>query len=192
MNFARRLLPALLAALMGVVAGCSSPQRAESPTNTPPATAPAASSASQASPEPGPAITAFLKVHNDARKAVHVPPLQWSAELAAYAQAWADQLAAQGGNMIHRTGSPYGENLASGRGGTAHPTKAAEYWLSERAVYRDGPFGNQDDDVGHYTAMVWRTTTHVGYGMATNLDGTWVVVANYSPKGNIVGQHPYR
>ena len=120
-----------------------------------------------------------------------MPPLQWSPDLAAYAQAWADHLAAQGGNLVHHPGTPYGENLAGGRGGAPNPTKAAKYWLTERDAYRDEPFGKQDD-VGHYTAMVWRTTTQVGYGMAISADGNWVVVANYAPAGNIVGQHPYR
>ncbi len=186
MNPLRERLPSLLTLLLSVVAGCSSsPPHAEAPSDA------ARESAPSAATERTPAVASFLKVHNDARKSVNVPPLQWSAELATYAQAWADQLAANGGNLVHRTGSPYGENLAGGRGGAANPTKAAEYWLGERNAYRDGPFGGQDD-VGHYTAMVWRTTTHVGYGTAISPDGNWVVVANYSPAGNIVGQYPYR
>lgn len=142
---------------------------------------------------PGAEAATFLEVHNNARHSVGVPPLAWSPVLAADSQKRADQLLAAGGNLIHRTDSPYGENLAGGRGGNRAtlPRLAAELWLRERALYKDGPAGSQDD-VGHYTAMVWRTTTQVGYGLAVGADGTWVLVAGYAPQGNVVGRHPYK
>src|SRR5687767_14668107 len=57
-----------------------------------------------------------LKLHNKVRKDVGVVPLQWSAEAAAFAQAWADQLAASGCKLKHRPYSgtwaqKYGENI---------------------------------------------------------------------------------
>lgn len=181
-----RLLPGLLAVLLGLTAGCSSPQKPSAPAT--PTASPVATPASATTTAP---MASFLKVHNDARKAVGVPPLQWNNDLAVYAQEWANHLASQGGNLVHRTSGPYGENLSGGRGSAANPTRAAENWLTERNGYVNQPFGNNDES-GHYTAMVWGTTTHVGYGTATSADGTWVVVANYSPRGNIVGQYPYR
>jgi len=59
---------------------------------------------------------------------------------------------------------------------------------------------NQGNAVGHYTAVVWAETTHVGCGMATctdnsggNSDG-WLLggwVCNYYPGGNMNGIYPY-
>jgi len=42
---------------------------------------------------------------------------------------------------------------------------------------------------GHFTAVVWRSTTHLGIGVAYNPRARWyVVVANYAPPGNVMGQ----
>lgn len=180
----RYLLVGLAALLLGTV-GCESLPK------------PAAGASTAAPSSVGPAPTseaaraAFLKVHNDARAAVGVPPLQCSDELANYARSWADTLIARGGDLVHRPNNPHGENLAGGRYGSPTPKLAAELWLAEKKFYRDGPTGSQEG-VGHYTAMIWRETTHVGYAMAQGPDGLWVVVANYSPAGNILGQHPVR
>jgi hypothetical protein len=42
-------------------------------------------------------------------------------------------------------------------------------------------------DVGHYTQMVWRTTTAVGGARATG-GGNDVLVCRYSPPGNVIGE----
>ena len=65
----------------------------------------------------GSEAAAFMEVHNDARRAVGVPPLEWSAALAADSQMRAEQLLASSGDLVHGTDSPYGENLAGGHGG---------------------------------------------------------------------------
>ncbi len=65
-------------------------------------------------------------------------------------------------------------------------------WAAERRdlvpgrvpnVSRTGRFG----DVGHYTQMIWPTTTRVGCGFAGNRD-TEYLVCRYSPPGNVVGR----
>ena len=135
--------------------------------------------------------TDFLKVHNDARAKVGAPPLQWSDALARYAQKWADQLAAAG-TFQHRDNSAtgYGENIFGGSNGFM-PGDAARAWLEERAAYKGGPVTPANfSTVAHYTQMVWSTSTEVGYGFARGRNGV-IVVANYSPRGNMSGQKPY-
>jgi pathogenesis-related protein 1 len=44
---------------------------------------------------------------------------------------------------------------------------------------------------GHYTQMVWRSTTQVGMGQASCPGGALVIVAEYNPPGNYIGQKPY-
>ncbi|MBL9132624.1 MAG: hypothetical protein JNG86_15570, partial [Verrucomicrobiaceae bacterium] len=56
-------------------------------------------------------IAEFMRLHNDARAEVGVPPLVWDEKIAAYAQEWADQIAARD-EMEHRPNGKYGENLA--------------------------------------------------------------------------------
>ncbi len=132
----------------------------------------------------------FLRVHNEERARLGVPPLRWSAELARYAQKWAAHLA-RSGDFEHRSRSVarYGENLFRGETGYS-PGDAARLWLEERAQYRGGPVEREDlGTMGHYTQMIWRDSTHVGFGVARGRDGL-VIVANYSPGGNRSGQVP--
>lgn len=133
----------------------------------------------------------FLRIHNEERARVGVRPLRWSAKLAKYAQQWAEHLASTG-QFEHRDPSQakYGENLFRGANGYS-PLDAVRLWLDERSHYRGGSVPRRDlKTVGHYTQMVWRETTEVGYGVAYGPDGL-IVVANYSPGGNQVGRKPY-
>jgi pathogenesis-related protein 1 len=39
--------------------------------------------------------------------------------------------------------------------------------------------------------MVWKETTHVGMGIAICKNGGMIIVANYNPAGNYIGEKPY-
>ena len=43
--------------------------------------------------------------------------------------------------------------------------------------------------LGHFTQVVWRDSREFGVGKAQGKDGKWLVVGNYLPAGNVVGQH---
>lgn len=139
-----------------------------------------------------------LDFHNKARKDVGVEPLKWSPELAKFAQAWADHLAEEG-EFAHRPGDgdwaqKYGENIAIN--GTV--LKGAEAWYAEIKDYKAGDPVPEDFSTfkaGHYTQMVWGRTKSVGVGSAVMKKGPFkgqlVIVANYDPPGNVVGEKPY-
>merc|ERR1711970_1279230 len=47
--------------------------------------------------------------------------------------------------------------------------------------------------IGHYTAIVWAGTTHVGCGKARCPgDGGDIITCNYFPPGNYEGERPYK
>jgi len=144
------------------------------------------------------AAQAALDLHNRARQDVGTAPLAWSAELAAFAQQWATYLATEKGcHMEHRPhqgpwATRYGENIFWGSAASFSPRDAANSWYSEIKDYTPGPLtGSNWYKTGHYTQMVWKNTTHVGMGQAVCPNGAILIVGNYDPPGNFMGQAPY-
>ena len=141
---------------------------------------------------------AVLSFHNQVRAAVGSPQLSWSAKLSAYAQQWADYLATSNNCQLkHRTppigegGLSYGENIFEGSA-SYRPIDAANTWYKEHEKYTYAIVSqNNWYQTGHYTQMVWKKTTHVGVGVAVCKNGQLIVVANYYPAGNYMGQFPY-
>jgi pathogenesis-related protein 1 len=140
--------------------------------------------------------------HNRVRSEVGVPPIAWSPKLATFAQAWADELA-RTGKFEHRPAEGewarrYGENIAIGFGDTFDVRAAVTFWSDERESYKPGepiPADLAAFKAGHYTQMVWRTTTAIGAGKAVLQTGErkgWtVIVCNYDPPGNVTGETAY-
>jgi uncharacterized protein YkwD len=133
----------------------------------------------------------LLDAHNKCRAKVNVPPLQWSSQVATYAQEWADNLS-RTDTFDHRPNNEqiHGENLATG----ASPTDVVNSWCAEEEKYnpetgqcRDG----NPDSCGHYTQIVWKNTTQLGCGTASHSQWGKVWVCNYNPRGNFRGQRPY-
>jgi uncharacterized protein YkwD len=138
-----------------------------------------------------------LDFHNKVRADVKVKPVEWSADLAKYAQEWADHLASEGCDMQHRPNSgkwaqKYGENIFWGMGKDYSAKDASESWYSEIKDYVHGVLNNSNwYNTGHYTQMVWYNTTYVGIAIARCADGGIIIVANYNPPGNYMGEKAY-
>jgi hypothetical protein len=146
----------------------------------------------------------FVKYHNRVRAEVGSPPVTWSSTLARYAQDWANHIA-ETGEIAHRPqdgewAQKYGENWASGTG-DFDASAAAALWEGEKQFYAPGMVIPDVTDFasfkcGHYTAMIWRSTTEIGAGKATVQTGPSkgyvVIVGNYNPPGNKIGQNPMR
>ena len=141
-----------------------------------------------------------LMAHNAARRqvlpvaATPIPPLTWSTSLAATAQAYSAQC------VWAHSGTPgLGENLAAAAPWSDRRLASAMSWASENVLYNYSantcPSGQQ---CGHYTQMVWASTTQLGCGTTNCSTGSpftgfqqWTnTVCNYTPAGNN-GQRPY-
>ena len=145
-----------------------------------------------------------LQVHNDARKEVGVSELSWSNSLAEDALLWAKNLALKD-DMYHSSNESrpgQGENLSySYRSSNGNPTfsetpgkDASSAWYNEIKDYTYAEIGsskNANVVIGHYTQMIWNTTTEVGMARAVSTSGSVYVVARYSPQGNWIGRQPY-
>jgi PKD repeat protein len=139
----------------------------------------------------------IIAAHNVYRNEVGVAPLTYSSSLATSAQTWADHDASIG-SLVHSSSS-YGENIASGMPtGSLSWTGVVNLWGAEKSYFIYGPLGNECSttghwyDIGHYTQIVWSTTTQCGCGKATNVtQNTEYFVCQYSPPGNFWGDYPY-
>lgn len=132
----------------------------------------------------------FIDAHNKWRADVGVPPIVWSDDLANFAAEWAVKKGEEGCNMDHRPNNSYGENLFWSSGMEFSPQYAVDSWGSEIKDYHGEAVGATNSLVGHYTQVVWRTTTEVGCA-AFRCGNEILVVCNYNPPGNWIGQHPY-
>jgi uncharacterized protein YkwD len=130
-----------------------------------------------------------LKQHNFYRAKHSVPPLVLSAQLNDVAQHYAEQLA-RTHRLVHSGNNQYGENLfawqSSGQA-LPRPEVVVDRWYSEIQNYNFDKPGFQAG-TGHFTQLVWKSSQALGMGIAQAADGTWYVVGNYSPPGNISGR----
>src|SRR5258708_9551485 len=106
----------------------------------------------------------MLVAQNAVRASVGVPPLEWSGQLAARAQDWADSLLARR-RLSHRADSPYGENLFGISGAAASPSMVVDNWARESRDY-DYRKNRCNGVCGHFTPIVWVQTNRLAYAFA--------------------------
>jgi hypothetical protein len=81
-------------------------------------------------------------------------------------------------------GGSYGENLAQGY---ATPTLAIDSWADEESDYNYEK-RKFSIEVGHFTQLVWKNTTSVGCGAADCDSAGWLLICEYWPPGNVIGE----
>jgi uncharacterized protein YkwD len=125
-------------------------------------------------------------------------PLTFDPELVEYAKSRAsfmaekdslthDGLRAGTGENGSWGGASYGPAAGSG-------TDAVTDWYSEISNYDFTTGGKIDPTkaIGHFTALVWKSTTKLGVGRVAGQGKEYwetYIVANFSPAGNMAGQY---
>merc|ERR1711865_111559 len=143
----------------------------------------------------------ILADHNAARAMHGAAPLVCNNKAAKTALKWAKKMV-KAKTMEHSSGSGYGENLymtmrSSGKYATADTVMVAERtvasWYDELNNYNFATGEKKDSTkaTGHFTQVVWGSTTGVGcaFGSFKNDWYNMVVVCNYTPPGNYGGQY---
>ncbi|BFZ54170.1 sterol-binding protein [Savitreella phatthalungensis] len=163
-------------------------------TTTAPATTPAATTPASTAPaslkdasfpyvDQQAFVSQMLDYHNQYRARHGAPALTWSTTLAQQALQWAN-----GKSWSHTPNNPNGENLATGT--YTNPAKYVFMWYDEVRMY-DYSKPGFTHDTGHFTQLVWKSTSQVGCAM-TNTATTdmptypYYLVCEYSGPGNIV------
>lgn len=128
---------------------------------------------------------AFI-AHNQYRLKHKVPTLKWNDDLCQIAQSYAEELANQ--NMLQQSNNQYrdeelGESLYMCQGKLITGKEVTATWYNEKDEY-DFDKGEFNSNAGHFTQLVWKSTTDVGFGCAQSISGIYYAVANYYPPGN--------
>lgn len=143
----------------------------------------------------------LLAAHNAERQRLGIPPLKWNDKLAARAAQWAEELTTMDG-LEHADDADYddggeveGENLWRGTKDYYTPEQMVNLWVDERKIFVNGPFPRNSTtgrwrDVGHYTQLIWKSTTEVGCAIAHNKEDE-ILVCRYVEGGNVIGERPY-
>ncbi len=119
--------------------------------------------------------------------------LAWSTVIAQSAQKYANILAVNG--EFSHSHWEYGENLFAASYSVNY-TDAINSWYAEKSDYSYADNScTPGAQCGHYTQLIWRNTTEFGCGSAIyevgQYQGWEVIVCQYNPPGNYIGQKPY-
>ncbi|QLQ78718.1 hypothetical protein HG537_0B00670 [Torulaspora globosa] len=158
----------------------------------------ATSSTSSSTPQPktlDSATANLILAEHNAKRALHIdtPPLTWSDDLSAWAYNYANSLSGTfydpcSGNLLHSTTrNNQGENIAFGTYSSA--TALVDYWYNEIRYYDyNNVTGIVHDgyDVGHFTQLVWASTTEVGCAaIECPANNGLYLLCEYTPAGNV-------
>ena len=88
-----------------------------------------------------------------------------------------------------------GQNLFVSGGTAPKGVDVANNWYSESKNYDYASgTGKNNAVVGHFTQLVWKSTTQIGCivaeGSCSGYSQSYFVCWNYFPGGNILGQYP--
>ncbi|XP_040385479.1 protein PRY1-like [Oryza brachyantha] len=135
-------------------------------------------------------INDIVKEHNVFRYREKVPPIEWNATLATYAQKYAEKR--RGDCKLEHSTGPYGENMMFGTGKEWTWKKTVDDWSNEKKSYDYNSNSCQaGKQCAHYTAVVWRNTTGVGCGRVVCSSGDTIMVCSYWPPGNYENVKPF-
>lgn len=116
----------------------------------------------------------------NAKRALHgSPPLSWSPSIAKESQDWANK-----GVFQHSKNPKYSENLFMFNASEPGFERATNAWYSEEKQY-DYNNPGFSPSTGHFSALVWKSSTEVGAGLAKMPSGMYIYVMNFSPRGNV-------
>lgn len=126
----------------------------------------------------------LLAQHNMLRCMHDASPLVWDDSLANDAQAYAQSFV--------ETSDPKQSNVEEGEnllmGDVVSGVRATQEWYDEVKSTVFGEVTSYSPETGHYTQLVWNSTTKLGCGEATLNNGQILWVCRYSPAGNRDGE----
>lgn len=141
-----------------------------------------------------------LNLHNDYRRVHNAPIMSLNSQLNDDAQRYAEKLARESVFEHDKNNRNQGENLGlqCARGSDADLVKkVVDAWYKEVCGYNFDNPGVSSGVTGHFTQVVWKTSTRLGIGFARGsytfgsqrFDNCLFVVGRYLEPGNLVGAY---
>jgi uncharacterized protein YkwD len=141
------------------------------------------------SPPKGGIKQEIIDVHDTFRDKHGAPHLVWDKEAGKAAQEWAEALL-RANTLKHGNHDGMGQNLFSSHGASVTAQQVVQFWYDEIKQYNyNSPMFTPG--TGHFTQVVWASTTGIGVGVASE-DRKTYVVCNYVPPGNVTGGDNFR
>ncbi|RWS24276.1 uncharacterized protein B4U80_06696 [Leptotrombidium deliense] len=140
-----------------------------------------------------PFVIESLYWHNAFRKIHNSPALALSSELCEKAQEWANSLTHKD-VFYHKNDEEIGENLllkcSNFTNLDINGEEVTKLWYSEidKYAFHLSPC-LLHTQANRFTQLVWKDTREFGIGKAKTREGKLIVVANYRPAGNVVGEY---
>ncbi|KID87674.1 putative effector 14 [Metarhizium guizhouense ARSEF 977] len=172
----------------------------------PPATTSAAPPPSPSSGNSGSYADKMVQIHNECRSKHSSPDLKWDQNLAISAEKIAKSC--KFAHQMDVDGGGYGQNIAAASSDkNSNPTDfgvnaVGDMWYKGEVknytpkFYLSGPSNVPLGDYGHFTQVVWKSTTFVGCATVSCGAGTvfgmpsLFTVCNYKVPGNVGGEYP--
>ncbi|KAI9301149.1 CAP domain-containing protein [Cunninghamella echinulata] len=124
-------------------------------------------------------IKTILNLHNKYRKRHGSPALKWDASIARFAQSHTNKC-----KFEHSRKQGLGENIAMGQNSWNAVVKG---WYDEEKHY-DYNNPGYNEKIGHFSAVVWKSTSKIGCGVTKCRNGAKLYSCNYKKPGNYEGQ----
>lgn len=130
-----------------------------------------------------------LQKSNSYRQKHELEPFTLDDQLNNCAQDWANQMVKLQ-IFDHRKDNVYGENLYLSLDFNNLGEQAVDSWYNEITKFN---IADEESELvnniatHHMTQLLWKSSTKMGVGVSKNSDGTYNVVANYDPRGNVIG-----
>ncbi|KAF0988379.1 hypothetical protein HZS_3331 [Henneguya salminicola] len=126
-----------------------------------------------------------LQSHNIHRKNHGVEALIWSNNLLEIAT---NKTRTIKENQEISVNEKYGENSCVITSPNPDGSVVVEAWYTESMDYNyENPSNLHDTD--HFTQIVWKSTTEIGYAKMELTEDHWILLVLYNPKGNIDGEY---
>ena len=133
-------------------------------------------------------ISKALEMHNKKRSKHGAPPLHINEDLNILAQKCSENLAKKNESLNDSYNDVFlGENIYIYNGKDFNVEDMCEAWYNEGKIY-DNNSPKYQKNTSHFTQMIWKETSEVGFGFKRK-GKTSYVVAYYYPPGNTLGEY---